>query len=211
MMKKFLFVTVVALFLGSVISLDARNKPQIFLTNEYNKDILVVLKWKDRNFPYGFHDQEVKLLAGAQNLLVKPDYSTFDLHAIYAVPAKNLELAWADVGLFAGLGASWGAGLATGVAVANKFSAEVSLAAGLIVGLTGEAASTLIYNIMYDKNHIKMENVHNHKFFVFEKGKKELATKHGKQKQLVIREYRSKDHYNQEVAKQDKKIEAVIA
>ncbi|MGZ6250736.1 MAG: hypothetical protein ACXWL2_01795 [Candidatus Chromulinivorax sp.] len=210
-MKKFLFVTIVALFLGSVISLDARNKPQIFLTNEYNKDLLVVLKWKDRNFPYGFHEQEVKLLAGAENLLVKPDYSTFDLHSMYAVPAKNLGYAWADLGLVGAIGASAGAGLAAGVAVADKVSAELSFATTMIITLTGLEASKLIYNIMYDKNYIKIENVHNHKFFVFEKGKRDVATKHGKQKQLVVREYRSQEHYNQEVAKQDKKMEAAIA
>ncbi len=103
MKTKTINLMLLAIALCTQASISARhNKQQIFLANSYKNvdgqgsDVGVTMLWKDSAFPYRTQQQDIILKGNQQVTMFKAPYSTQYLTEIYAVPAENLNLTWAE-------------------------------------------------------------------------------------------------------------------
>ena len=69
----------------------AKNKPQIFFSNEYGDAVTVKVSWKSNNFPYLSTDEIINLREHDKNLGIKAPYSFYKLIGISATPKSMLE------------------------------------------------------------------------------------------------------------------------
>ncbi|MGZ6250735.1 MAG: hypothetical protein ACXWL2_01790 [Candidatus Chromulinivorax sp.] len=192
-MKKFLFATIVALFLGGVISLDARNKPSIHVMNEYGKSITVHLTWRNKNFPYDYKSTDVEIRSDKTSKIIKAPISTYDLVNFSVIPSENLKLSALDWAWIVGNGVSLG-GVGAGVGVGMITPLGKSL---ILAGFTAKQIGDLIYFSNKVTNEIFVEKVGKVKFFVVKAGKSTLKTDYGKQNKIEIYGYTSQEEYQQ--------------
>ena len=72
-------------------SIFAKNKPQIFFTNEYGEAVIVKISWKSKNFPYLSSDEVIDLREHDKNLAIKAPYSYYKLIGISVSPKSSPE------------------------------------------------------------------------------------------------------------------------
>ncbi|MGZ6254481.1 MAG: hypothetical protein ACXWL5_00635 [Candidatus Chromulinivorax sp.] len=207
MMKKFLLVTVVALFLGSVRSLDARNKPSIHVMNEYGKSITVHVTWRNKNFPYDYKSTDVEIRSDKTSKIIKAPISTYDFVNFSVIPSENLKFSALDWAWIGGIGVSLGvAGVGAGVV---KYAPEFGKAL-VVAGSIGGMKGNLIYLSNKVTNEIFVEKVGKVKFFVVKAGKSTLKTDYGKQKKIEIYGYTSEEEYQQSLLVNNVKVDSQI-
>ncbi len=84
-------ITVLLILIIYTQNIVAKNKQQIFLTNEYGDAVIVKFTWKSNNFPYFSSDEIINVREHDKNLGVKAPYSFYKLIGISASPKLASE------------------------------------------------------------------------------------------------------------------------
>ena len=202
------------LLISSMSIAFAKNKQQIFLTNNYGDGVAINLKWQNKQ--HGNLYQDVILEKNAQNLMVKAPISGHYLKSIDVAPARlvNGLVFKNNKYLFAGGVATTALGL--GLMQANRmefnevgnttvsWKTNDNLETGATYGFFGmtmilasvaiATMSSIGTAILKSINHHLLNINHESNYFVIE------HTKHDSAK-ITIKEYRSQKHYEDEMAK----------
>lgn len=72
-------------------AIDAKNKQQIFLNNEYNEDVLIKVTWQSTSFPYFFKTEPIQLREHDKHLMLKAPYSYYKLVGLSASTQESLD------------------------------------------------------------------------------------------------------------------------
>ncbi len=72
-------------------AIDAKNKQQIFLNNEYGDDVLIKATWQSTSFPYFFKTEPIQLREHDKHLMLKAPYSYYKLVGLSASPQDSLD------------------------------------------------------------------------------------------------------------------------
>ncbi len=172
-------------------SLLAENKQQIFIANDYGRDIAINLVWQNKSLPHDYKWQDLYIPKGQEEVMHKSPVSGYKLISIDATPYANVpgkhEITLLADALAAGAGV--GATVAAGTIGATA-GLPLIIAGGAVVGLT-----SLGYEISKSGNHHKAQAGKNH-YFVVEKAKHN-SMKSG-QKQITIKQYESRKHFDKE-------------
>ena len=184
-MKNFKLIVAVLLF-SSTAALFAENKQQVIFSNNYDTEVTINLMWRNKSFPYNVRRSEANIKKNQQNKMIKAPVSGFKLINIRVIPTKNANIAY-RIDLAGGSMAGTGV-FATGAGIGTSNPALI--AGGAVTYGTGMAMSGLAGRDGLLQNSQSIQP-HNYKFFVIEKHKKHIK----------IKGYKSKQHYQDEVAK----------
>ena len=185
-----------AVFTGLIISsqaIMAKNKDQVFIQNNYGDNVIIHIDWRSEVPPHLHAPQDLFLQEHEKNSLIKAPTSKDHLFSIDVAPQSNVIRRYR-----AGLGAEIG----TGGAIIATGSATT--AAGLVAPMiaVGAAGTGIAYAITHSLNHHTMR-AHGNTFFVIENTGK--ASKVAGQKQISLKGYKSKKHYEEEILKSQTK------
>jgi len=184
-MKNFKLIVAVLLF-SSTAALFAENKQQVIFSNNYDTEVTINLRWRNKSFPYNVRNSEATIKKNQQNKMIKSPVSGFKLINIKVIPTKNANIGYRIN--VAALGVAGTGGYATGAGIATANPALI--AGGAVTTGTGIAMSTLAGQNGLLQNSQSIQP-HHYKYFVIEKHKKHIK----------IKGYKSKQHYQDEVAK----------
>lgn len=190
-MKNFKKITAFMLIAISTQSMFAReNKQQIFIENNYGQDVSVYTLWKLSSPKIGYNlEEEIGInVKNKSEKMIKAPTSRHHLVKISTMPLKNMYGAKASIAT--GYLGSTGTSIANNVT--NPVTSFAIIAAGTAAGIMGA-------RIINSLNHSEINKTKDHTFFVIENNGKK--SKMAGQKQIKIKEYKSRKHYEDEIAK----------